>query len=261
MIDNQTLDPISAPYKLYSSMSIRIATFLGTPIAAGFLIRKNFVALGEEDKGRNALIVAIIATLLMFAGLYMVPEQIMDKVPNLLIPIVYMVVVHYYVDITQGPALKSHEGNSGEFYSGWRAAGIGLLVFAIMVPAVFAYAYYGPQDFDLEAYDAGFEKFQKNEEEALTVYDIDNDFEAAEFIQDRGIPLWEENMGILQELNKIDGLYPEYIDYNDVLHEYSELLLKSLQLLEKALREQSTKYDRQLENVYEQINTTLDKLE
>ena len=128
MYNNQTLDPIAEEYKLYSATSIRIATFLGTPIAAGILIRKNYVMLGDEDKGKNALIISIIATLGLFVILYFIPESMMDRIPNVAIPLVYMAIVHYYVQTTLDAALKKHEVNGGGFYSGWRAAGIWLAV-------------------------------------------------------------------------------------------------------------------------------------
>lgn len=257
MNNNQTLDPIAEQYKLYSAMSIRIATFLGTPIAAGILIRKNYVMLGDEDKGKNALIISIIATLGLFVVLYFIPESMMDRIPNLVIPIMYMTIVHYYVQSTLDAALKKHEANGGAFYSGWRAAGIGLLVSAILVPAIFLYAYYGPQDFDAEAYDSGIERFQKNEEEALAVYDMPEDLSAVDFIRETGIPLWEENIEITQELDKIEGLYPEYIEQNKILREYSEIRVESYQLLEKAIIEQTSKYNRKLELLYSKIDATL----
>jgi uncharacterized membrane protein len=260
MSDSQILDPIPEPYKLYSSMSIRIATFIGSPIAAGFLIRRNFIALGDQDKGRNALIVAIAATILMFVGIYMIPEQIMDRIPNLVIPIIYMLVVHYYVDITQGAALKLHTDRGGEFYSGWRAAGIGFLALGAVIPLIFAYAFYGPQDFDFEAYNVGIEEFNKNEEEALTVYELESDLDILEFIDEKGISLWEENVVILNELDKIDGLYPEYTQQNEVLRKYSELRIEALEMEKKVILEPSSKNDRKLESVYEEINATIAKL-
>lgn len=39
--------------KLYSQKGISIATFFGGPLAAGYLIRQNFIALGKEPEVYN----------------------------------------------------------------------------------------------------------------------------------------------------------------------------------------------------------------
>ena len=113
------------------------------------------------------------------------------------------------------------------------------------------------EDFDTEAYDNGIERFQRNEEEALVVYDMAEDLSAVDFIRDTGIPLWEENIEITKELDKIEGLYSEYIEQNKILREYSEIRIESYQLLEKAILEQTSKYNSQLEKLYAEIDETL----
>jgi hypothetical protein len=75
--------------KLYSSKAISGATFLGGPLVAGYLIGENFKALDKPNEGRNSLIIGIISTIILFGGIFMVPENMIDKIPTQLIPIVY----------------------------------------------------------------------------------------------------------------------------------------------------------------------------
>ncbi|MEL7004222.1 MAG: hypothetical protein AAFN93_15995, partial [Bacteroidota bacterium] len=159
------LDKISErSAKLYSQRSIWVATYLGGPLAAGILIRRNFVNLGKEQKGKIALFIGVIATLLLFVGIFSIPEHIIDKVPNFLIPAIYTMIVHLIVQQTQGQDLKQHELNKGEFYSGWKAAGIGIFGLVIILASVFGYSLFAPQDFDTVRYDEGIVHFNRNEE-------------------------------------------------------------------------------------------------
>jgi len=45
--------------KLYSQKSIGIATFIGGPIAAGYLVMKNFIELDKPDDGKKAFIIGV----------------------------------------------------------------------------------------------------------------------------------------------------------------------------------------------------------
>ena len=80
--------------ELYSQRAISIATYFGGPLAAGILARQNFINIGKDQLGKNALIVSIISTVLLFAGIFSVSEEIMDKVPNALIPLIYTGIIY-----------------------------------------------------------------------------------------------------------------------------------------------------------------------
>ena len=113
--------------KLYKTKSITLATFFGGPLAAGYLIGENFNSLNEPDKGLKVKIIGIIATVLLFITIFSVPEKIMSKIPNSIIPLIYTGLIWGYVEWSQGEYLKHHEENENSFFSGWRASGIGLI--------------------------------------------------------------------------------------------------------------------------------------
>jgi hypothetical protein len=63
----------------------------------------------------------------------------------------------------------------------------------------------------MSKYDYGITQFNKNEEKALTLFTMlesDVSEKSIEFIDNIGIPTWEENIQIFDELDRIDGLYP-----------------------------------------------------
>jgi len=159
-------------FRLYSLVAINIATFFGGPLAAGILVRQNFINLGKELAGRNALIIGIVSTVLLFVGIFSIPEEIIDRIPNVLIPTVYAAIIYFIVEKYQGQDLTEHKESNSPFYSGWRAAGIGGACTVVMVVGILAYVFLLPGDFDFRRYDKGIAEFQKKRREGpATLFD------------------------------------------------------------------------------------------
>jgi hypothetical protein len=262
-LDSQTLDPIKAPFKLYSERAIRLATFLGTPLAAGFMVRKNFIELGEENKAGKALAAGIISTVLIFVVLFSLPAAVIDRIPNFIVPLIYMGLTHLAVEKFQGAALREHQNSGGEFYSLWRAAGIGIISVAILIPGIIGYVYYGPQSFDTNAYDQGIAEFQENELKALEINNLiskNDDETTLTFIRNEGIPLWERNIEITKELDQIEGLYAEHLEQNKILREYSELRVETYRLIEKSISEKTDSYNAEIDALNLKIEEVIGRL-
>lgn len=128
--------------KLYSARAIGGATFLGGPLAAGYMIGKNFTAIGKPEQARNSLLIGIVSTLLLFTGLYLTPENIIDKIPGHLIPLAYTGIIWGMVEWKQGAILKSHKDNGNSFFSGWKAAGVGIISLLLILIGIFALAFF-----------------------------------------------------------------------------------------------------------------------
>lgn len=127
--------------KFYSQRAITIATFFGGPLAAGYLVKKNFVTLGQPNKAKRSLIIGILSTLLILAGVFSLPDNIMDKVPNTLIPAIYTVIIYFIVERIQGDELKQHKESGGEFQNGWKAAGVGAVCMVVLFAFIFSVAF------------------------------------------------------------------------------------------------------------------------
>ncbi len=121
--------------KVFTNRAISIATFFGGPIAAGFLISKNFKAFGNENAARDSIFLGILSTLILFAGIFMIPEHIIDKVPQALIPGIYTAIIAALVEKLQGQKIRDFLAENGQKASNWQAVGYGLL--GLVIIAIF----------------------------------------------------------------------------------------------------------------------------
>jgi hypothetical protein len=249
--------------KLYSSKAIAIATYFGGPLAAGVLMRRNFINLGKDDYARQSLMISIIATLLMFVGLLSIPEQMIDKIPRYVIPAVYTAIVYWIVYRLQGADLEKHRKINGLFYSGWKAAGVGVACLAVLLAGLVFYVLLAPDESDNAKFDARIQEIQKNEKEAYELFALleNGTIEQADaFINQVGIPAWQKNLLILDELDRMEGLSAEFKEKSQFLQEYCKLQIESFSLIGKAIMEDTDSYDLQMEQISKKIDALLKKL-
>ncbi|WP_397362459.1 hypothetical protein [Olleya sp. R77988] len=249
--------------KLHSAKAISGATFLGEPLAAGYLISENFNALNKPDEGRKSLIIGIITTIVLFGGIFLIPQNIIEKLPRVLIPSIYTAIIWAIVEWKQGDDLKIHKENENSFFSGWRAAGVGFISLLIIGIGLFGYAYLESNNPAYKIYDTKIEQFSKNETESLTFYDnisTKNNTTLISELDNLVIPKWKQNVDIIKELNTVDGLSSDLLNQNKTLLKYSELRLETFLLIKKAISEDTDKYDKQIEMLNFRIDSEIDKL-
>ena len=249
--------------KLYSQRAIAIATYFGGPLAAGILIRKNSLNLGREKEGLIALIVGTVSTILLFWGIFQIPEPIIDKIPNVLFPAIYTGIIYLIVEKMHGQILKMHKEEGNEFYSYWKATGIGFICAVILFGGIFAYAYYSPEDFDVKTYDTELKKFQANELEAMKVFDMLNHsskYEIVTFIEQIGIPKWQENIEILNKMSNIENLPEKLQKQNKLLLEYSTIRIEAYKLMSEAVLNESSEYDEEIIKKHTRIEEIISEL-
>ncbi len=249
--------------KLYSQRAIAIATFFGGPLAAGVLIRRNSLNLGREKDGAIALIVGIITTILLFWGIFQIPEPIIDKIPNVIIPAIYTGIIYLIVEKIQGQKLREHKEERGVFYSAWRATGIGAICAAILLGGIFAGAYSFLDDWDAEIYNIELEKFAKNEEEAMKIYtmpDYTSKHKLVDFIERTGIPKWEENIEIVNKISGLENMPEEYQKQNKLLLEYTKLRIETYELMSKAILNDTSEFEEEINQKNARIDEIIDGL-
>lgn len=135
------------PKKVFGTGAISLATFLGGPLAGGFVMAKNFRLFGQPRAALNAVFLGIITTILLFLALLYLPEGIFDKIPNAIIPAIYTGVIGILADRMQGPAIRKLMEEGAVKASNWIAAGygfIGLVIYgALIAVAIFAVPFAG----------------------------------------------------------------------------------------------------------------------
>lgn len=121
-------------FRIYQLRSVFIGTFIGGPLIAGYLVAENFKQLGEPGKMKNTWIIAISATVLLFAVIFLFPGS--DKIPAPVIPVAYSGIAQLLAEKYQGKEVRRHMEAGGRFYSSWRAVWIGLTGFLLMLAII-----------------------------------------------------------------------------------------------------------------------------
>ncbi len=135
----QIIDNPTPTGKIYKDRAIWAGTFLGGPLVAGYLIAENFKVFGDTDKVKKTWIFAIVATVVIFGGIFLVPD--IDKIPKHIIPIIYTAIAYVLVQHYQGAKINSHISAGGQLFNWWRAAGIGLVGAIITFLSILGIAY------------------------------------------------------------------------------------------------------------------------
>jgi hypothetical protein len=126
--------------RIYSEKAIRVGTFLGGPIVAGYFMAENFKVFGDFTKVRNTWIISILSTILIFSLIFMIPEDI--KIPNVIFPIIYMGIAAYFTKKYQEKDIVQHIENGGEEFNWWRTVGISLIGCIVTLGILFGVAFF-----------------------------------------------------------------------------------------------------------------------
>jgi hypothetical protein len=126
---------------LYSLRGIGVGTFVGGPLAAGILAGMNFHKLGRKRAGHLALAIGALVAVFLFGGMFMLPPEIVDRVPNALLPAIYVSIAVLWVQKTQGAQIAAAlDSGAARKASGWSIAGISLGSLAVSLGVVVPFA-------------------------------------------------------------------------------------------------------------------------
>jgi len=254
--------------KLYSNREITIATFFGGPLAAGYLMKKNFQVMGDFERAKLALLIGIISTIIIFAVFLTLPESIQDVIPQPLIPVIYTAIISLIVNKLQGPFLKEYKDKGGIYHSGWRAAGVGALAMLIILASIAIIAFFvgdfvGKPVFDIVEYNKEAAKFNTNESKSLAVFKVlataDSSTVKNEF--KKGLELWKNNKEIVKSLDSYKRLPKVLHTKNQLLLRYCDLRIQQSGLFIKTISEDTDKYLTDLNRIGEEIDKIIKQLQ
>ncbi|SHL22459.1 hypothetical protein [Chryseobacterium polytrichastri] len=134
----QILDIQTSTQKIYKDKAIWVGTFLGGPLAAGYLIAENFKAFNDPTKVKKTWIYAIFATIVVFGGVFLIPDNV--KIPNQIIPLIYTGIAYYLVQHFQGQNISKHISSGGQLHSWWRTITVGIIGLSITIIPIFGFA-------------------------------------------------------------------------------------------------------------------------
>ena len=138
--------PSTTTQKFYTERAILIATFIGGPLAGGFLIAQNFGAFCQPAKKSLTWVITIGVLLLVF-GSAVVPA--FDALPGFAYSIVFCLSAHFLARKFQGSGLYRHQASGGVFYGTGRAIVGGFISLLIMLAFIVALTYLGDNARDI----------------------------------------------------------------------------------------------------------------
>ncbi len=108
---------------LYSLTAIGIGTFLGSALAAGYMLASNYAALQQRKPAQYALAASIVFVVLLLFLQYLWVTTIQAAIILMFVQIALALVV---VNKLQGAMFASYEKMGGKYYSNWRAVLVGI---------------------------------------------------------------------------------------------------------------------------------------
>jgi hypothetical protein len=119
--------------KLYNERAVMVATLIGGPLVAGYLLAENYKALDQKEKVNRTWLFTIICFIIILIIAYVTP----GKVPSFLFPIAYSAFAQFLAQRFQGNQIKIHTENGGGIYNIWRSVWIGAISAIILFVIVF----------------------------------------------------------------------------------------------------------------------------
>jgi len=118
--------------KVYSTLSIRIATFFGGIAVGAFMLAENFKVLGERRKATVTWVVAILIFILLVSATFI---PFLDRIPPLAYPLIYAIVAGLAARHYQGNLINEHIEKGGDVYSAGRVVVVALI--GLVITAAF----------------------------------------------------------------------------------------------------------------------------
>jgi len=129
-----TSDVEPAPKKVWSVGQIGALTLFGGPFAGTFLLSKNYRVFENPSAAKKILQLGAVSTALLFILFGLLPEALLEKLPNYSIPVAYIVIMIQYAKKHQKALIVEHL-KTGEKHSHWKAFGFCLA----FMPLAFAW--------------------------------------------------------------------------------------------------------------------------
>jgi hypothetical protein len=125
---------------LYSPRQIFAASFLGSPIAAAWLVHRNFKVLKPESRSLRTVWLGLAATVAVFVAAFYLPKHF----PNALLPLAYSFAIYQYASFLFKTSYQQHLAAGGRAGSWWRVIGVSLLALLILMGVLLMIAFAAP---------------------------------------------------------------------------------------------------------------------
>jgi len=137
IITEQASEAVKSEKRIYKDRAIWVATYLGGPLVAGYLIVENFKAFNEIEKVRKTWVYTIVGTIIIFGGIFAIPDDILESIPKYFIPLIYTAIAYGFVKHFQGKNISAFIALGGKPFGWWRTIIVSLIGVVITFASIF----------------------------------------------------------------------------------------------------------------------------
>ena len=127
-------DLLAERKKIFSPLQIRLASFIGGPLAAIYFLKANFDNLNNKEGAKKTLIFGLAFSVLLILILPFLPQRF----PQMVLPLAYSFLAGHLAESHQLSKQAILNSTEYEFGSGWKVFGVSivcLLIFFIIALA------------------------------------------------------------------------------------------------------------------------------
>ena len=126
---------------LYSLTAIGVGTFLGSVLAAGYMLASNYAALGQKKLSNWVIGISLFWVVLL---LFLPSDWSTTPGPAIAMLIGQVIAVLLITQKLQGAMFKTYEEMGGRYFTIWRAVLVGVVAsFVLLFGAVLLMALFG----------------------------------------------------------------------------------------------------------------------
>jgi|SRR5215203_1374432 len=138
MEDEKPFESETARKGVYNGRKICAGSYIGGPLAAGYMIAENFKAIGESSKVVNTWVVTITITVLLLVMPFLFN---LDRVPGLVIPVTYTSFAFFYFRFYQEEKINAYVRANGKFFGWGRTIVVGIIGLLILLSTLLPIAF------------------------------------------------------------------------------------------------------------------------
>ena len=130
-ITEQVKEAVRSEKKIYTENAVWFGSMLGGPLVAGYLIAENFKAFNEIRKVKKTWFFAILGTIIIFSGVYLIPDDL--NIPKQTILFLYPLIAYLLVIFFQSKNISAFIALGGTPFSWLRTIVISVIGLVITV--------------------------------------------------------------------------------------------------------------------------------
>jgi hypothetical protein len=136
-ITEEAVEAVKSTKSIYKDNKIWLGAYLGGPLVAGYLIAENFKSFNEISKAKKTWIYTVIGTILIFGVTFLIPEDVIEKIPKYTIPLFYTVIAYGLMKHYQGKNISAFIALGGKQFGWGRTIIVSLIGLVITTVLIF----------------------------------------------------------------------------------------------------------------------------